>query len=123
MPMKMLLAMAPTVALIVYGQLVTKWRVGSISQGSPPGGPLDRLIAYLLDPFILSAYVTTLGASVAWLFVMERYAISLAFPVYIGLTVMLVVIGGAILFGEPMPPSRVLAILLIVAGVALAGRH
>jgi multidrug transporter EmrE-like cation transporter len=120
---KLLLAMAPTVLLVVYSQLITKWRVQSVPPDAvPASGALDRLAGYLSDPLILSSYLTALAGSVAWMFVVERYAISLAFPVYIGLTVMFVVIGGAVLFGEELPLSRIIAVLLIVAGVALASR-
>lgn len=121
--MKMLLAIMPTVLLVVCGQLVTKWRVQLL--GSAPGGDGDRwsrAFVYLTDPYIVSAYIAALLGSVAWMFVVERYAISMAFPLYIGLTVLLVVLGGVLIFGESMSTLRVLAILLILAGVAI-GAH
>jgi multidrug transporter EmrE-like cation transporter len=84
--------------------------------------PLGRLAVYLADPYILSAYVAALASSITWMFVLENYPISLAFPLHIGLTVMAVVIGGICLFGEPVTPSRILAIVLIVAGIAVGSR-
>ena len=121
--MKLLLAIIPTVLLMVYGQLVIKWRVQALFEGgnSHPEG-MSRLFTYLSDPLILSAYLTSLAASVAWMFVVERYAISIAFPLYIGLTVVVVAIGGVVLFNEPMTGSRLAAIALIVAGVAIGAR-
>ena len=121
--MKMLIAIMPTVLLVVIGQLVTKWRVqllGSVPDGN--GDRLSRAAVYLTDPYIIAAYVAALLGSVAWMFVVERYAISVVFPLYIGLTVLLVVLGGVVIFGEHMSITRVLAIVLILAGVALGAR-
>ena len=121
--MKMLIAIMPTVLLVVFGQLVTKWRVqllGSVPDGD--GDRLSRVVVYLTDPYIIAAYVAALLGSVAWMFVVERYAISVVFPLYIGLTVLLVVLGGVVIFGEHMSMTRVLAILLILAGVAIGAR-
>jgi multidrug transporter EmrE-like cation transporter len=115
--------MLPTIVLVVYGQLIIKWRVAALAGAAPAAAaPLDRLAVYLLDPYILSAYAAALGGSVTWMFVVESHAVSLAFPLYIGLTVALVVLGGICLFGEPITAQRILAIALILAGVAIGSR-
>jgi multidrug transporter EmrE-like cation transporter len=121
--MKLLLAISPTIILMVYAQLVTKWRVESLfdARTGAPGG-MSRLMSYLADPYVLSAYVAALAGSMAWMFVVERNAISIAFPVYIGLTVAIVAIGGVALFGEPMTAPRLVSIVLILAGVAIGSR-
>ena len=121
--MKLLLAIVPTVLLMVYAQLVIKWRVQTLFEAdNAPSEGLSRLVTYLSDPLILSAYLTSLAASVTWMFVVERYAISIAFPLYIGVTVVAVAIGGVALFGEPVTGARLLSIALIVAGVAIGAR-
>lgn len=121
--MRLLLAISPTVLLLVYGQLVMKWRIQSLfANGEESVGRVSRLMIYFADPFILSAYLAALAGSVAWMFVVERYAISIAFPLYIGLTVVMVAIGGMVLFGEPVTASRALSIALIVIGVAIGSR-
>lgn len=119
----MLLAIAPAVILMVYGQLVTKWRVHSMAAAADGSQSfLTRAMGYLLDPYVLTAYVTTFAASVAWMFVVERYPISTAFPIYIGLTVIMVTAGGALLLGETITGWQVLSIVLILAGVAVGSR-
>lgn len=121
--MKMILAMTPAIALVVYSQLITKWRVAELVTGlNEQTDRWTRLTLYLKDPYILSSYATALVASVAWMFVIERYEISIAFPIYVGLTVLAVVVGGWLLFAEPLSPQRIAAILLIVAGVAIGSR-
>jgi multidrug transporter EmrE-like cation transporter len=121
--MRLLLTMSPTILLIVYGQLITKWRIEILAKTIPEtSSAISRLMVYLTDPYILSAYVAAVAGSIAWMFVVEHYAISLAFPIYIGLTVLLVVIGGTVLFDEQLTASRVVAVFLIILGVALGSR-
>jgi len=121
--MRLILAILPTMLLVVYGQLVIKWRVAALSGlANPADGPLGRLVSYLGDPYILSAYVAALASSMTWMFVVESYPLSLAFPLHIGLTVMAVVVGGIYLFGEPITASRIVAVCLILAGIAIGSR-
>ena len=121
--MKLILTMSPTISLVVYGQLITKWRVEQISKSLPDsGGKLFGLMSYLTDPYIVSAYAAALGGSIAWIFVVERYDLSLAFPIYVGLTIALVALGGVLMFNEPLSLRRLLSILLILAGVVIGSR-
>jgi multidrug transporter EmrE-like cation transporter len=121
--MRLILAILPTMLLVVYGQLILKWRVSALSGLAHPGdGALARLVSYLGDPYVLSAYVAALASSVTWIFVVEHYSLSLAFPLHIGLTVMAVVLGGIYLFGEPITAPRIVAVGLILAGIAIGSR-
>lgn len=121
--MKLLLALMPTVLLVVFGQLVTKWRVQALAgAATTDGGKLARAWLYLSDPYVLTAYVAALAGSVVWMFVVERYAISVAFPLYIGITVMLVMAGGVLFLGEDLTATRIVAVVLILAGVAIGAR-
>lgn len=119
--MKLLLAMLPTLALVVFSQVAAKWRI-QVLQASLTEPATSRLWTYLTDGWIWCAYGAAFLGGVFWMFVVERYAISLAFPVYIGLTVLCVALAGAFLFGETVGAQRVLAIFLILFGVALAVR-
>jgi multidrug transporter EmrE-like cation transporter len=121
--MKMLFTMLPTVILVVYSQLVMKWRVTALGDATHKSACTSvRLGIYLLDPFVLSSYVAALIGSVLWLFVVERYPISIAFPVYVGLTVGSVACVGPWLFREEVTVPRLVAILLIIAGVIIGSR-
>jgi multidrug transporter EmrE-like cation transporter len=121
--MRLILAILPTMLLVVCGQLLIKWRVGVLAAAAPSAaGPLDRLGLYLTDPYVLAAYVAALASSVTWMFVVESHPVSLAFPMHIGLTVIAVVAGGIYLFGEPMTVPRIVAVCLIVAGIAVGSR-
>lgn len=123
-PLKLLLAMSPTILLVVYSQLATKWRVTHMTDESlaPGANTISRIHDYLHDPIIVSAYLASFLASIAWIFVVEKYELSNAFPVYIGLTVLLVTVGSALLFKETINPQRIASILLIICGVAIGSR-
>jgi multidrug transporter EmrE-like cation transporter len=118
--MKLLLTMSPTVILVVYSQLATKWRVGTLFGDTVPAvDALSRLLIYLKDPYIVSAYFASFIASITWMFVVENHAISKAFPIYIGSVILLVTIGGLLIFREPISPQRMASIALIILGVIL----
>ena len=121
--MKLLVALAPTVLLVIFGQLITKWRLQELAQALPEApSKLSRIWIYLTDPYVLAAYIAALVGSVMYMFVLERYEVSVAFPLYIGITVLLVTVGGVVLFGEQLTTSRIVGIFLILAGVAIGAR-
>lgn len=79
----------------------------------------QHLFKFLTDPVILSAYAAALIASFAWLFVVTRLPLTVAFPVYIGVTFAMVLFGGWYFLAETMNPTKIVAILLIMCGIAL----
>ena len=121
--MRILLEVLPPVLLVVYGQLIIKWRVQLMAaSASFTEDKLARMLAYLSDPYIVSAYLAALASSIAWIFVLERHPLTLAFPLYIGLIVLMVIVAGVAMFDEQMTASRVAAVVLILAGVSLGSR-
>lgn len=120
--MNVVLSLLPTVILTVYGQVVTKWRVTHIAEGLANASLIDRLLVYVLDPFIISAYVFTFGASLAWMIVVERFPLSLVYPLYIGMTIIVVTALGVLLFHEPLSASKLVAIALIMTGIVIGIR-
>lgn len=82
----------------------------------------SRLFAYLSDPYIISAYVAALASSMTWLFVIEKHPVTIAFPLYIGLIVIMVITAGIFIFNEQMTITRIIAVLLILAGVFIGSR-
>jgi multidrug transporter EmrE-like cation transporter len=107
--------------LVAYSQLIVKWRMNSKGVMDIPDldSWLVRLVIYLTDPYIISAYVVALLGSFLWLFVIARLPLAVAFPVYQGLIFVMVLVGSASLLGEVLTPTKLLAISLILAGVVL----
>lgn len=121
--MKLLLAVLPTILLTSYSQLIIKWRIAALAADPARSlGALDRAFFYLLDPFVISAYVVGLLSSIAWFFVAEKYPVSVAFPVYIGVLFSIVTIGSTQLLGETVSPQHVVGLALIMVGVVVVSR-
>lgn len=121
--MKLLVAVLPTILLTAYSQLVTKWRVTTLMAAADGSMSVSaRTYDYLVDPFIISAYVFSLLSSVAWFFVAEKHPVSVAFPVYVGGLFVIVTVGSALLLKESISAQHLVGLLLIFAGVAVVSR-
>jgi len=111
---------ALTVALTVYGQLVTKWsvmRAGELPRARIPR--LRRLVRLLFDPWILSGMVAAALAGMAWLAALDELELSVAYP-FVAVTFALVVLLSSLVFGEPLTRDSVLGVGLICAGLVIA---
>lgn len=121
--MKLLIAVLPTILLTSYSQLMIKWRVTTLAAATVPSmGVSGRTFAYLIDPFIISAYVFSLLSSVAWFFVVERYPVSIAFPFYVGVLFSVVTVCSALLLKEPISAQHLVGLALIMVGVVVVSR-
>jgi multidrug transporter EmrE-like cation transporter len=117
------LLILPIAFLVAYSQIVIKWRISDAAFAAVKGaGVREDLLRYLLDPVIFSGYFAALFASFAWLFVVTKLPLTVAFPLYIGITFMLVLCGGWFFLSETLTPVRILAVTLIFTGVALGVR-
>jgi multidrug transporter EmrE-like cation transporter len=121
--MKLLLAVLPTILLAAYSQLVSKWRISALTVGGgePESAPA-RILNYLTDPYIISSYVFALLSSIAWLYVLEKYPVSIAFPTYVGVLFAVVTVGSAVLLKEHVSVQHVLGMVLILVGVVVVSR-
>lgn len=121
--MNVILTVLPTVFLVAYSQVIVKWRIEKLTAlGSLPPEGLMRYVMYLLDPFILSAYVAGLLGSFAWLYAVSRAPLAQAFPIYQGLTCLFVIAASVFLLDEPMNSPKMIGALLILAGVAIGAQ-
>lgn len=119
--MKIFLYTIPVAILVAYSQLIVKWRTQVGVDSAVTANTLDKFISYFSDPYIISAYVAALLSSFIWLIVIQRIPLSTGFPIYIGSTFLLVILGSWMLLGEAISPMRLLAATLILAGIILGG--
>lgn len=116
--MKSYLLILPIAALVSYSQIIVKWRISST-------GPLStwsfsrQLVTFVTDPVIISAYAAALIASFAWLYVVTKLPLTVAFPVYIGVTFAMVLLGGWFFLSEMLTATKLIAVLLIFSGIVL----
>jgi len=121
--MKLLLAMLPTILLTAYSQLIIKWRVTSLATTTGDSvGVVARVTHYLVDPYIISAFAFSLLSAIAWLYVAERYPVSIAFPTYVGVLFAIVTVGSAVLLKETLSAQHLLGLVLILVGVVVVSQ-
>ena len=104
--------------LVAYSQIIVKWRSNAIEQPMAQSFSA-QLFNFLSDPVILSAYGAALIASFAWLYVVTKLPLTVAFPVYIGVTFAMVLLGGWFFLSEALTATKLIAVLLIVGGIVL----
>jgi multidrug transporter EmrE-like cation transporter len=111
-----------TVFFTVYGQLVLKWRINDV--GSLPAGLIDKAVflAYLLlDPWILSGFISAFVASFFWMATMTKFEISYAYP-FMSSAFVFVFLFSVFLFDEQFTIHKVVGLSLIVAGIVITSR-
>lgn len=114
------LLILPAALLVAYSQIIVKWRTTSHGFSSEVGaGMVSYLVKFFSDPMILSAYAAALMGSVVWLFIVAKLPLTIAFPLYIGVTFGLVLIGGWVFLSESMTANRMIAIVLIFSGIVV----
>ncbi len=108
---------AATLALTLFGQLMTKAR--ALDHAREAG---DRQVHYLLammtDPRYLAGLSAAFLASFCWLFAIKETALSVAYP-FMALSFILVPLGSAWLFGDRLTMGQIIGGVLIAAGVTL----
>ena len=121
--MKLLIAVLPTILLTTYSQLIIKWRVTTLAATTAHSMSFpERTFAYLIDPFIVSAYAVALLSSIAWFFVAEKHPVSIAFPVYVGVLFSIVTLCSAVLLKETISTQHLVGLMLIMVGVVVVSR-
>lgn len=111
-----------TILLTVYGQLVIKLQVNKAGAFPDSGwGKLAFLLCLLLNPWVISAFLAALLASVAWMAAMTKLPLSYAYP-FMSLAFVLVMVFSCVLFNEPITLSKTIGLTLIIAGLAIGSQ-
>ena len=110
------------VILTAYGQLVLKWRV--IQAGNVPS-ELEAKFHYfaglLIQPWVLSVYLSILISGVCWMAALSRLQLSHAYPFISGSFVLVLILSG-VFFQEPINVSRVAGVILILLGIVIGSQ-
>lgn len=118
--MRLLVLIIPIALLVAYSQLIVKWRTSVVNLTVPVNESIiEKLLAYLSDPFIASGYIAALAGSFLWLFVISKISLSIGFPIYIGVTFLLVILGSWLILHEAITVAKLMAVLMIFAGITL----
>lgn len=109
----------PIAVLVTFGQLLVKWRSASADYLQHTGA-LQGFARFVADPVILCAYLVGLAANLGWLYVLTKLPLTVAFPVYMGVTFIMILLGGWIFLAEAVSVTKIVAVMLIFAGMVLA---
>lgn len=116
--MKTYLLILPVALLVTLSQLMVKWRSAAFGDHGNSNF-FQHVFRFMTDPVILSAYAIALVSTFGWLYVVAKLPLTIAFPIYIGLTFSMVMLGGWALLSEPMTSVKFFSVLLIALGIAL----
>jgi len=118
-------------ALLLVGCIVTGasgnllLKAGMNVVGSPGEAGLS-LVAWLLrvftTPQILGGIVLYVASFVLWLGVLSLMDISKAYPIFVAGSFLIVIGIGATLLSEHLTPLRIVAAILVMAGVIVGGQ-
>lgn len=119
-PMFMYLILFGSIAMSVCGQILLKTGIGSLAPFSPAHASkfLGQAIS---SPWVWLGLVVYAASATLWLVVLSRFPLSVAYPV-LSIGYVAVIFLSYLIFGEAMSTSKVIAAVLIIAGVALLGR-
>lgn len=118
--LRLLAYVGPTVLLVVYSQLILKWRIPTF--GALPAGEFDKvvfLLKVLLDPYVASGFIAAFLGALAWMAAISKIPLSVGFPAYYGLTFVLVMLGSAWVLNEQINSLKLIGAGLILLGVAV----
>lgn len=102
-----------TIALLAVGQVLFKQAAAGLDLRDP---------LTLVTGWTLAALCIYAVATLAWMVVLSRVPLTVAFPFY-GLTFIAVPLLAAIFLGEPLTARRVLGGAIILVGIAISVRE
>lgn len=111
-----------TIIFTVYGQIILKWKIDKY--GNLPDDLMEKaafILRLLLDPVILSGFLSAFVASLFWMAAMTKFNISFAYP-FMSLSFVLVFVLSVLLFGEPVTSQKVIGLSLIVLGIIVTSQ-
>lgn len=105
--------------LTTYGQLVLKARSLTYMRTISAADSVSYLLAMFTDVWALSGWASAVLAGCFWMLAIQNSDLGYAYP-FMALSFVLVPIGAAIFFGEPLPLSQLAGLALIVGGVTVS---
>ena len=102
--------------LLKYGMTRPAMKLALAGQASP----LASIQAIATSPAVLMGMACFGLSAVVWLFVLAKIPLSTAYP-FIGVGIIITVIGGRFLFAEPVSLFKLFGIALVIVGIVCVG--
>ncbi len=101
-----------SMTLAIIGQLSFKHGLNSIELSIQP----LQIIKTIFSPYVFIGFMCYGISSIIWLFVLERFPLSIAYPT-LALSYVLIVFLSFIVLKEPLTANKVIGSFIILAGV------
>ncbi len=111
-----------TVVFTVYGQLILKQQVSTLT--SVPSGMalIPFYIKFIITrPLVMSGFISAFLASGTWMAAISKFELSYAYP-FMSLNFVVVVLASLFLFGESLNPYKIVGLLVICVGVYIVSK-
>lgn len=111
-----------TIIFTVYGQIIIKWRMPVF--GDLPIDNNDKIVFFvrvLLDPFVISAFLSAFIASVTWIAALTKFELNYAYP-FMGLNFIVVLFLSGFFFDEILSVQRIMGTIIIAIGILVVSR-
>ena len=111
-----------TVILTVYAQIVIKWQVNNVGELPIDAfGKLTFLTRLLLNPWVISAFLSVFLGSVTWMAALTKLELSQAYP-FVGLTFAIILVLSSFFFQETITMNKIIGISLVVLGIVIGNK-
>lgn len=120
---KSLLLVLASVVCGVIGQVALKSGMAQVGRigGAQASFLLDTAWRVLTTPLVLFGLACYGLGALAWLVVLSRLDLSVAYP-FLALNFVLITLASRLVLGETVPPLRWLGVLVICCGVIIVAR-
>lgn len=108
-----------TIIFTVYGQMILKWRINTTGWEMKTSNFIEIVswyLKFLIDPYIISGFVSAFMASVFWILAMTKFEITYAYP-FMSLSPGLVFILGIFLLNETFTYGKIFGLIIIIIGI------
>ena len=113
-PLSSYLLLLIPITFLVIGQISTKYGSLLINEASP------ETFFFKLNPYIVFGYACLVLRGIVWVFILRRVELSVAYP-FLSTSFVIILIFSYYLFGEQIPPLKVIGTFFIIAGVISIG--
>ena len=110
-----------TIIFTVLGQIILKWRINDLNWKINHVDFFSLVISFfkiLIDPFILTGFISAFIASIFWILAMTKFEITYAYP-FMSLAPALVFILGIFFLQENFTIGKVIGLIFIIIGIII----
>lgn len=108
-----------TIVFSLYSQLVIKWQVNNAGELPLDSfGKLKFLFFLLLNPWVISAIIATLGAGLSWMLAMSKFDLSYAYP-FISLIYVFMMIASVVFLNESLTMNKMIGVFFVMIGIII----